>query len=172
MNLGVPRQLLQGLHVGGGVAVLREKRAAACLLFMSALPMAEVEAQLLQHTPERSAAGPIRQVAARTRDVIGVVANIATFYGKTLSDDAAVDDLMLQLEVGVPRTALTLTRELGVELTRGDYLALLNAGIVDWEHVDAAEDETLVNLVGHTKGGLLKRTAADQLCDGQQRSAA
>ncbi len=172
VNLGVPRQLLQGLHTGGGVAVVREKRAAACLLFMSALPMAEVEAQLLQHTPDRSAAGPIRQVAARTRDVIGVVANIATYYGKTLSDDAAVDDLMLQLEVGVPRNVLTLTRELGVELTRGDYLALLNAGIVDWEHVDAAEEETLVNLVGPPKGGLLKRAAAERLSDSQQRPAA
>ena len=171
MNLGVPRQLLQGLHVGGGVPLVREKRAAACLLFMSPFPLANVEAQLLQHTPERSAAGPIRQVAARTRDVIGVVANIASFYGKTLADDAEVDDLLLQLELGVPRDVLPLTRALGVQLTRGDYLALLNAGIVDWPGVAVADDEALANIVGRAKRDLLKRTAEEHLPDDQQRDA-
>jgi helicase len=168
MNLGVPGQLLRGLHIGGGVPLVREKRAAACLLFMSAIPMANVEAELLQHTPERSASGPIRQVAARTRDVIGVVANIANYYGKTLADDAAVDDLLLQLELGVPRELLPLASELGSQLTRGDYLALLDAGIVGWELVDAADNETLANLLGPAKSDLLKRRAA---ATGEQETA-
>lgn len=102
-QLGVPAQLVQGLHVGGGSPVVRAKRAAACLLLNTSAPFSTIEAQPLQQTPERSAAGPIRQVASRTRDVIGVVANIATYYGRTLSDDSAVDDLALQLEIGLPR---------------------------------------------------------------------
>jgi replicative superfamily II helicase len=172
MNLGVPRQLLQGLHIGGGVTLIREKRAAACLLFMSPVPMANVEAELLQHTPESSAAGPIRQVAARTRDVIGVVANIANYYGKTLADESEVDDLLLQLELGVPRDVLPLASEIGGQLTRGDYLGLLNAGIIDWARVAATEDETLLRLVGQEKSDLLKQTAEEHSAGDQERPAA
>ena len=172
MHLGTPPQLLRGLHVGGGTPVVRAKRAAACLLFISPTPLADIEARLLQHTPDRSAAGPIRQVAARTRDVIDVVANIATYYGKTLTDARAVDDLSLQLELGIPREALPLARSIGAQLTRGDYLALLRMGVVDWSSVASAEQEPLVSILGQAKADLLVRTAEEHAAPGQERPAA
>jgi hypothetical protein len=143
--------------------VKRAKRAAACLLMTTRHPLGQIEAQLLQHTPENSAAGPIRQVAGRTRDVLEVVAAIATYFGKTLADEAAVDDLVLQLEIGLPRESLDLARILGTQLVRGDYLGLLAAGISTWEAVEPIPREQLVELVGASRAALLKDAAHEQL---------
>jgi helicase len=162
MSLGVPRQLLQGLHVGGGEPVRRAKRAAACLLLTTPQPLAQIEAQLLQHTPEQSAAGPIRQVAARTRDVLGIVATITTFFGKTLADEGAADDLGLQLEFGLPRECLVLAKELGAALTRGDYLTLLRSGVATWEAVDQAPENQLEDLIRPPKARLVEQAARDR----------
>ncbi len=52
-QLGAPQQLADGLHVGGGRVTLRCKRAAACLLLMTRSSFAEIESNLLQHTPDR-----------------------------------------------------------------------------------------------------------------------
>ncbi len=159
VRLGVPSQLLQGLHVGGGVSVRRAKRAAACLLFTTPAPFSDIEAQLLQHTPERTAAGPIRQVAGRTRDVIGVIAQIATYYGKHLSDEGAVDDLALQLELGLPREMVPIAREIGASLARGQYLRLLAAGIVGWGEVESAEADRLEGMVGAVNAERMRAVA-------------
>jgi replicative superfamily II helicase len=161
ISLGVPSQLLRGLHVGGGRPTLRAKRAAACLLLMTREPFGAIEQALLQHTPENSAAGPIRQVAARTRDVIDVVANIATYYGKVLPADTSVDDLALQLELGIPSESLELARRCGNSLTRGDYLALLDAGYVTSADIVEAEEADLAKLLDASKAQLLKAETAD-----------
>jgi helicase len=80
-ELGASGQLINGLHVGGGDAFMRVKRAVATLLFLSAAPMAEIERELLQHYRDNSASGPIRAVSTRTRDVIDAVCRIAEFSG-------------------------------------------------------------------------------------------
>jgi hypothetical protein len=94
--------------------------------------------------------------------VLEVVATIATFFGKTLSDEGAVDDLALQLELGLPRESLELARELGGVLTRGDYLSLLAAGMTSWDAVDGALADQLVDLIGPSKATLVKQAARDQ----------
>jgi hypothetical protein len=162
-QFGVPRQLLQGLHVGGGSTVKRAKKAAACLLLTTTRPFADIEQDLLQHTPENSAVGPIRQVSARTRDVIDAVANIALFYGKRFSDEDAIDDLALQLELGLPRQCVTIARKMGASLSRGDYLALLSAGVIDWRTASDSPIEQLRELVDVAKAELLKDTATIEL---------
>jgi helicase len=163
VDLGVPQRLLQGLHVGGGRPTVRAKRAAACLLLMSREPFAAIEQSLLQHTPENSAAGPIRQVAARTRDVIEIVANVATYYGKTLPTDTVVDDLALQLELGIPAECLELARRYGNGLTRGDYLTLLQAGYVTMDQINETEEAVLGALLNSSKAQFLKVPATDAL---------
>jgi replicative superfamily II helicase len=101
-QLGVSPSLLNGLHVGGGEPFIRIKRAVACLLFMSPRPMAEIERILLQHTRDSAAAGNIRQVAARTRDVIDAVIRIAIFNGRTVADDLDADDVGGSLSLDYP----------------------------------------------------------------------
>lgn len=164
-QLGAPQQLADGLHVGGGRVTLRCKRAAACLLLMTRSSFAEIESNLLQHTPDRSAAGPIRQVAGRTRDVISIVANIAVLSGKTLAPGLSIDDLGLQLELGLPRESLEIARLSGASLTRGDYLALLNSGYLTWQQVSSTDESVLTELVGPLKARLLMDTASDVMRD-------
>ena len=133
------------------------------MLLMTREPFAVIEQSLLQHTPENSAAGPIRQVAARTRDVIEIVANVATYYGKTLPSDTAVDDLALQLELGLPAECLELARWFGNALNRGDYLALLQGGYLTMEQIMEAEEAVLGELLNDAKAQYLKAQATDAL---------
>jgi hypothetical protein len=98
---GMTPQLLQGLHVGGGRPTPRAKRAAACLLLITREPFAAIERALLQHTPENSAAGPIRQVAARTWDTIRYCREYCDLLREGPAD-TSVDDLALQSGAGYP----------------------------------------------------------------------
>lgn len=159
-QFGVSQSLLQGLHVGGGSSVRRAKRAAACLMLTSRQPFAELERALLQHTPERSAAGPIRAVASRTRDVIDTVANICLYYGKVLAEDIAIDDLALQLELGIPQEAVVIATVAGAQLARADYLQLVDGGLTDWRTIADVSDDVLRERVGNAKARLLKEYAS------------
>lgn len=159
-QFGVSQGLIRNLHVGNGVPVRRAKKAAACLLLTTVRPFADIETDLLQHTPENSAAGPIRGVASRTRDVIETVANVATFYGKTISDEDAIDDLALQLELEVPCAVLPVARELGAQLSRSDYLRLLELDLVEWAAIERADNKHLTHQLGEAKATLLKERAA------------
>jgi replicative superfamily II helicase len=147
-NEGADVSLVRMLHVGGGDPVLRAKRASASLLFMSQHPFAELEAHLLQHTRERSAAGPIRQVAARTRDVIDAVAHIVQYHGHQISESWEPIDVSVQLELGLPAALIELGRRLGNLLSRGEYLALLRSGLASASAIEAAEDSALEAAVG------------------------
>jgi helicase len=149
LRLGVSSSLINSLHVGGGNTTVRAKRAAACLLFMSDLALAEIERELLQHVPDRAAAGPIRQIAARTRDVVDAVAQVAIFRGKSVAADALASvDVGLRLELGLPVAALPIARVMGSRLTRAQYLLLVSRNLSDWQPISAIEREELSHLVG------------------------
>lgn len=147
-QLGATHGIINGLHVGGSDPFRATKRAVACLLLMSRRSMSEIEQILLQHTRDRSAAGNIRQVAARTRDVIAPVVQVATLQGRSVVDGLNIQDLGLQLELGLPTEALLLAKLLGAEVGRGEYLALLNAGIADTGQLRAIEPAQLSSIVG------------------------
>ncbi len=95
--LGVDEALLRGLHVGGGNPLTRAKKAAAVLLFASDSPIANIEAELMQHMRNTAAAGPIRSVSARTRDVIDAVATICRVRGYELADEGGLSNLGVRL---------------------------------------------------------------------------
>lgn len=144
------------MHVGGGDEPLpRVKRAAACLLFASRTPMGDIERNLMQHLRDPSVAGPVRAVAARTRDVIGTVALVASVRGVQTTDDAVVDDMSLMLELGLPRELVPVARVLGATLNRAQYLTLVEAGLVDVHQVKRAEPELLTRLLGETSAAAL-----------------
>jgi len=149
-QLGVSPGLLNGLHVGGGDPFGRMKRAVACLLFMSNRSMAEIEGILMQHTRDGAAAGPIRQVASRTRDVIDAVIRIAIFNGRTISDELDDGGVTMQLEFGLPTELVELAHAIGTTLNRGEYLALQAGGITDPAHLAGVTHEHLTSLIGMT----------------------
>ena len=66
-HFGAQAATINALTIAGDMTP-RSKKAAAAFLFATAEPMADIEATLMQHVRDRSAAGPIRQVANRTRD--------------------------------------------------------------------------------------------------------
>jgi helicase len=65
-----------------------------------------------------------------------------------------IDCLLRQLEIGMPAQALGLV-DISVDLTRGDYLALLGAGIHNPDQVWQRSDEQLSELLGPLVGRLL-----------------
>lgn len=149
-QMGVNRGIVQSLHVGGTDPFDAMKRAVACLLMMTSHPLAEVESHLLQHTRDRSAAGNIRQVTSRTRDVIDAVTQVATLQGRSVIEGLTTDDLGLQLEIGLPNEAIPLARVLGADLGRGTYLALLSSGIGSMDQLGELETDGLKATVGET----------------------
>lgn len=162
-QLGVSASLVRALHVGGGNPFDATKRAVACLMTMSRQPMAEIEQILMQHTRGNSAAGNIRQVASRTRDVIDAVVQVAVIQGRTVADNVTTDDLGLQLELGVPVAALELARALGAEVGRGDYLSLLTAGMTLPDQLRGLDVKALSDIVGEVSASRIQRMLNEEL---------
>jgi hypothetical protein len=161
-QLGTAYTLVNALHVGGTNPFAATKRAVACLLFMSSRPLAGIERILLQHTRDRSAAGNIRQVAARTRDVIDAVFHVARFNGRSLSDGVNSDDLGLRLELGLPGELVSLAQVIGAEINRGEYLALLGAGVTESGQVVDLGVGGLRRIIGEARAERVIRLAATE----------
>jgi helicase len=76
-----------------------------------------------------AAAGPIRSVAARTRDVIDAVATICRVRGYQLPDEVGLSNLGIRLEIGLPSRIGAVAAILGARLSRVEYLKLLAEGL-------------------------------------------
>ena len=112
-------------HLAGPV---RAKKAMACLLYASGTPLSDIERHLMQHQLGDGAAGSVRALADRTRDLIPAVARVFAF----LHPDVAIGDIaertMARLELGLI---------FGVALTRAQYLRLFERGIMAPERFEA-----------------------------------
>jgi len=159
--LGVQPRLLNGLHVGGGVVVSRAKRAAAALRFASSAPMATIEADLMQHLPDNSVAGPVRGVASRTRDVLEAVATICRVYDAIFADEQQVARLGIRLEIGLPAELGGLASALGSSMTRVEYLSLLSHGISTPDQIRSLRDEELAKIIGEQTAKVVRRILED-----------
>lgn len=155
--LGAQPGLLNALHVGGGITLSRAKKAAAALRFASSMPMASIEFDLMQHMRDRSAAGPIRAVAGRCRDVIEAVATICRVRGANLADEDRIAQIGVRLEIGLPAELGALAAQLGTSLTRVDYLSLLNAGISTVDQIRSLPDEELKRIIGDESALLVRQ---------------
>jgi helicase len=99
--------------------------------------------------------GDIRKFADSARFHLSAahrITNILFVSGGPTED--AIDRLLRQLEIGLPAHALDLIN-IPADLTRGDYLALLNAGIHSPSHVWQRSDEQLSQLLGPLVGRIL-----------------
>ncbi|MBV5246632.1 DEAD/DEAH box helicase [Mycolicibacterium sp. PAM1] len=158
--LGVDEALLRGLHVGGGDPLTRAKKAAAVLLFASDSPIASIEAELMQHMRNTAVAGPIRSVAARTRDVIDAVATICRVRGYKFADEVGSSNLGVRLEIGLPSRIGGVAAELGTRLSRVEYLKLLAEGLETIAALQTAGD-ALRNILGDERAEQVLQWIAD-----------
>jgi hypothetical protein len=99
--------------------------------------------------------GDIRKFADATRFHLGAAHRITTVLFVTGGPtEESIDRLMRQLEIGLPVQALGLI-DLPADLTRGDYLALLRAGIQTIDQVWQHSEEQLTQILGSLVGRLL-----------------
>jgi helicase len=145
-------QLLAGLGVGGAdplARVARAKKAMACLLYASDTPLGVLERHLTQHQREDGGvAGAVRQAAARTRDMLPTVVRVAEFLHPQLDPGGLAERTAVRLELGIPADLVELGQLLGGELSRGQYLALLHAGLADPASIDQGTPEDLLACLG------------------------
>jgi replicative superfamily II helicase len=136
---------------------LRAKKAAACLLWMTDVPIADIEHALTQFSraPD-SAAGPIRAVTSRSCDLLPTVVRVAEILHPGLDLTERRVHLLARLEVGVPRAATDLASLIGTHLTRGDYQRLIKAKLCGLDAIEASSDEVLLACLGNSRGSIEK----------------
>lgn len=145
---GVPPRVLNALTASAGdthQGTTRAKRAVACLLFVSGRPMTEIEGTLAQFGGAFGGlAGPIRAVASRTCDLLPTAARVAELLHSGLSLEDRTARLAVRLTYGVPPAAVSLAKEAGNALLRGDYCRLAAADLCEWDKVTSASEKELL----------------------------
>lgn len=138
----------------------RCKRAAILRAWIDGEPMEAIE-EKYSVTPFRGNVGPsdVTGYANRTRLYLRAAHGVADvlLLGEG-PDEEAINALMQRLEVGLPEDTLGLV-DLPVGLTRGEYLALHNAGYSTTEAVLALPAEELRRYVGQQRVERLRRLA-------------
>lgn len=127
-------------------ATLRAKKTVACLFWITEQPLAQIETAMTQFSGiVNTAAGAIRSVASRSCDVLPVVANIAQVLHPDLDLGDRVKRLTTRLEIGISAKAMFVAEHIGATLSRPDYQRLIVAGLHDWEAIEKAGDEQLLD---------------------------
>ncbi|WP_423382131.1 DEAD/DEAH box helicase [Burkholderia sp. LMG 32019] len=148
---GVPQAVLSSLRSGvedTKQATRRAKRAVACLLYVSGVPMAMIERNLGQFGGAFGGmAGPVRAVASRTCDFLTATGRLATVVHPGLDLDGRLARLSTRLTLGVTGAMAALAGHIGAALTRGEYAQLESSGFVDAASIQAATDDQLARCV-------------------------
>src|SRR6266403_599793 len=156
---GVTESLIQtlSLRVSDTAQLARRaKKAAACLLWISDLPMSEIENILTRHGGRfDGASGPVLGSRSRTCDLLHTVSRVAAAVHPSLDLNGRVDRLLIRLETGVPPTAVELATLAGTRLTRGDYRRLLQAGKCSIDELMETSDEALLEVLSGSESKLL-----------------
>lgn len=143
-NRGIPLSLLSAILVGDE-ATARAKRAEAAFMWTQGMDIRDIEASLLTHMPGQDAAGAIRAIADRTRDLMPTALRVAEILNSTTNTALAesIERLLVRLELGIPETLVDLASHVGSRITRGDYLALNRIGLITPDAVIQASDDAL-----------------------------
>ena len=162
---GVPGTLvarIQSLPGDNYGAIARAKKASACLLWIDGVELQEIERILMRHHRNFAAAGPVRSTVNRSMDMLPTVLQIAQLlYEQDLSQLA--DDVMLQLQIGVPSDMTEVAHALGLRLGRADYLALMRCGLASLDAIVGASDESLLSALNNDRSKLsLIRTLGEE----------
>lgn len=127
----------------------RCKRVAILRAWIDGMPISEIETTFTTNPFYSIGAGDIRDFADFARFHLAAAFEIADvlLLGQGPSADD-VENLLAQLEVGIPADALGLL-DLPVTLGRGAYLALHQAGLSNPADIWAAGEERLREIVGN-----------------------
>ena len=127
----------------------RCKRVAVLRAWTDGMPISEIESTFsVNPYYSRISAGDIRGFADYARFHLGAAFDIADVLLRGQGPSAEdIETLLAQLETGIPATALELL-DLPMQLGRGTYLALHQAGFVRPSDVWAATEQRLRELVG------------------------
>lgn len=155
----VAPQVMNMLRIGGSdqlAGMVRAKKAMACLLYASNMPLARVEQHLMQHQLGDGAAGPIRAVADRTRDLIPAVVRVFAFLHPEIAVGTVAERTMVRLELGLPVELVELGTLLGATLTRAQYLTLLERGLTTPDQFGPVQPATLADYLGIKEARVLE----------------
>lgn len=130
---------------------LKLKKTISCLLWITDKQVAEIEATLMQHYFDKSSAGAIRAVVARTCDILPIVASIAEILHPELNLSDKVSKLLLRLELGIPSSIIELAEVLGRTLNRGEYLELPKKGINSIDQFINTDEQVLLSVLSLDK---------------------
>ncbi len=149
---GVPKSLLQAMQATSQdlkQATARAKRAAAAVMWISAVPMEQIETHLNQHLYNRSGlAGTVRNIADRTRDLLPAVAAVARSLNPEQPVDQLAERTMLRLEFGLPADLVELAESVTTQLSRQQWLQLRVAGLSTPAQVQEAVPARLSEVLG------------------------
>lgn len=145
--------VLSSLGIGandGLTHVARAKKAVACLLYASNMPLSDLERNLTQHQREDGGvAGAVRSAADRTRDLIPAVVKVYEFLHPDIPVGPVGERTMTRLELGIPAELADLGKILAGRLSRAQYLNLLANGILtvdDFLQADNAKLSSTLNM--------------------------
>lgn len=149
---GIPDSVLMSLKryaTDPHLSTYRAKKAVACLLWISGQPISEMETSLFRFGGSfGGAAGAIRQVTARTSNLLSAVARVASILHPELQLSDRVTRLLTRLDVGVPSAVVQIAQFAGSRLSRGDYQQLIKHNLTTASAVDAASDDDLIECLG------------------------
>ena len=161
------RQAELAARYGHQIAILLQRRAADDLTYhrrckralvlgdwLDGLSIDDIERAYTPNPFSRMAHGDIIGYADQARFFLQSALRVASIIlAGAAFPDADAERLLNRLEIGIPEAALPLV-DLPMALTRGEYLALSNAGVTSVEAVKALPLARLEELLG-------KRRAAD-----------
>ncbi|HWM90299.1 MAG TPA: DEAD/DEAH box helicase [Thermoanaerobaculia bacterium] len=123
----------------------RAKRVSILSNWVHGVPLSDIERAHTVNPFYPIEYGNIRGFSDTTRFLLRSVANIANLLSP--SENFDVEPVLKQLEFGLPDDALALV-DLPIPLTRGEYLALWQAGLVTPEQVLESPEDRLSSLLG------------------------
>lgn len=129
----------------------KSKKTMACLLWITNMPLVEIEAHLMQHSPNNSAAGAVRSVVSRVCDLLPIVSSIAEILKPDIELTERISKLLVRLELGIPSAIRYLGEALGKTLNRGEYLELLKIGVNNAEQFISVDEDVLLNILSFDK---------------------
>lgn len=134
----------------------RCKRAAVLWDWVRGVPIETIEQQYSANPYfSRIGHGDIRKFADNTRFHLRSAAEIvALVYIRDAPDEQEIEVLLRQLEIGLPTDGLDLL-SLPVSLSRGECLALYNAGMKTAQSVWASEPATIQGILGQLRAQML-----------------
>lgn len=142
-------------------AVMRAKKAAVCLYYVSGMPMADIENAVSQFGGGfGGSAGPIMSVTERSCDVLPTIARAAELLRPGVQIGERAGRLVYRLALGIQGPAVDLARYAERALDRADYRRLCDARLTERDGLAAADDRMLLLLVGNDPRKLAALRAA------------